>query len=183
MYALLTNGAISRYPYSITDLRRDNPQTSFPAEPSDSTLVDFGAVRVYFSTQPSFDPDTQALQEDAPAYVAPNSRWEQVWSVRQLTAEELAQKQQQVQDQIVVETQARLDTFAQTRNYDGILSTCTYANSPTLKFQQEGQYAIQARDATWSTLYSIMLEVQAGTRPMPSGYADIEADLPVLVWP
>ena len=29
----------------------------------------------------------------------------------------------------------------------------------------------------------IMGEVQAGTRPMPAGFADIEADLPVLAWP
>lgn len=85
--------------------------------------------------------------------------------------------------QIVEATQARLDDFARTRNYDGILSACTYADSTVPTFQAEGQYCVSARDQTWATLYQIMAEVEAGTRPMPSGYADIEGDLPVLTWP
>jgi hypothetical protein len=80
-------------------------------------------------------------------------------------------------------TQQRLDTFAKTRLYDGVLSLCTYATSPNPKFQAEGQYGVESRDATWATLYEIMEEVKAGTRPMPSGYADIESELPVLQWP
>lgn len=90
-------------------------------------------------------------------------------------------------DQIVADitsaTQARLDTFARTRNYDGILSACTYATSTHPKFAAEGQYCVTARDDTWSALYVIMAEVEAGARPMPTGYPDIEPDLPVLVWP
>jgi len=183
MYALIQNGAISRYPYSLTDLKRDNPQTSFPPQPSDSSLADFGAVRVYFSTQPSFNADTHTLEEQSPVYVAANSRWEQVWGIRALTAEELAQRQSQVQEAIVSATQQRLDDFAKTRNYDGILSACTYATSPTQIFATEGQYCVAARDATWAKLYQILTEVQIGVRPMPSGYADIEPELPVLAWP
>ena len=90
-------------------------------------------------------------------------------------------------DQIVADitsaTQARLDTFARTRNYDGILSACTYATSTNPRFASEGQYCVTARDATWSALYVVMAEVEAGTRPMPTGYQDIEPDLPALVWP
>lgn len=182
MYALIRNGAINRYPYTLADLKLDNPQVSFPMSLNDASLIEFGAVRVYFSTQPSFDSATHALEEKAPEYVAVNSRWEQVWGVRSLTADELAQKQKQIQDSIVAATQQRLDDFAKTRNYDGILSAATYATSPTTKFYTEGQYAVNCRDATWSALYSILAEVQAGTRPMPSGYADIEAELPVLEW-
>jgi hypothetical protein len=89
----------------------------------------------------------------------------------------------QIQSEIVAATQQRLDTFAQTRNYDGVLSLCTYASSPNPKFQAEGQYGVEARDATWSKLLEILAEVEAGTRPMPTGYADIESELPPLVWP
>jgi len=85
--------------------------------------------------------------------------------------------------QIVAQTQIRLDTFARTRNYDGILSACTYATSTVPKFAAEGQYCVEARDVTWATCYQIMADVQEGTRPMPSGYANIEGELPVLVWP
>jgi hypothetical protein len=84
---------------------------------------------------------------------------------------------------ITTATQSRLDDFAKTRNYDGILSACTYASSTIPKFQVEGQYCVNARDNTWATLYTIMGEVEAGTRPMPSSFADIEPDLPVLTWP
>ncbi|MGE4337467.1 MAG: hypothetical protein AB7E55_16010 [Pigmentiphaga sp.] len=80
-------------------------------------------------------------------------------------------------------TQKRLDDFARTRNYDDILSACTYASSTVPKFQSEGQYCVNARDSTWATLYTIMAEVEAGTRPMPVSFADVEPDLPALVWP
>jgi len=89
----------------------------------------------------------------------------------------------EVQAEIVQATQKRLDDFARTRNYDGILSACTYATSSVPKFSAEGQYCVGARDATWAKLYSIMGEVQAGQRPMPAGFADIESELPSLTWP
>jgi len=90
---------------------------------------------------------------------------------------------EELQTEIVDATQKRLDDFARTRNYDGILSLCTYATSTVPKFQVEGQYGVNARDNTWATLYTILGEVQAGTRPVPSGYADVEPLLPTLEWP
>lgn len=89
----------------------------------------------------------------------------------------------QVQASIVTATQQRLDDFARTRNYDGMLSLCTYATSTNIKFAAEGQYGVESRDATWAKLYNMLAEVQAGTRPMPASYADIEGELPVLEWP
>ena len=90
---------------------------------------------------------------------------------------------EQIMAECVERTQKRLDDFARTRNYDGILSACTYATSTVPKFATEGQYCVNARDRTWAMLYQLLAEVQAGTRPMPSGYADIEPLLPVLEWP
>jgi hypothetical protein len=88
-----------------------------------------------------------------------------------------------LQAEIVKSTQNRLDTFAQTRNYDGILSACTYATSSVPTFASEGQYCVTARDSTWAALYVILGEVTSGTRSMPGGYSDIEGELPVLGWP
>ena len=84
---------------------------------------------------------------------------------------------------LTTQIQKRLDDFAKTRNYDGILSACTYATSTVPKFAAEGQYCVQVRDATWAAGYALMDEVLAGTRPVPSSIADIESDLPVLAWP
>lgn len=88
-----------------------------------------------------------------------------------------------LQQEILLATQERLDAFARTRNYDGILSAATYATSTIPQFAAEGQYAVEARDQTWAALYEMLAEVQAGARPIPGGYADIEAELPPLAWP
>ena len=91
--------------------------------------------------------------------------------------------QDQVAAEFVGAIQARLDAFAKTRNYDGILSACTYAASGVPRFAAEGHACVNLRDATWSAAYVILASVQAGTRPMPSSIADIEVDLPQLFWP
>ena len=89
----------------------------------------------------------------------------------------------QITENIVILTQKRLDDFARTRNYDSIVSACTYYGSPVPKFAAEAAYAVEARSLTWAKLYEMLGEVEAGTRPMPTGYIDIEPELPVLQWP
>lgn len=134
---------------------------------------------------PAYDPITQGV--NALPLVQVGNRYQQGWQVYSLSPEQIAANKaaaaKALQDSIVQQTQARLDTFAQTRQYDGILSACTYATSPTPKFAAEGQYCVAQRDATWAKLYEIMAEVQAGTRPVPSSFADIEPELPTLTWP
>jgi hypothetical protein len=88
-----------------------------------------------------------------------------------------------VQAAMTASIQARLDAFAASRGYDDMLSACTYATSSTDRFRVEGQYCVDARDATWTTAYAILAEVLAGERPIPASIADIEADLPALEWP
>ena len=78
--------------------------------------------------------------------------------------------------------QQHLDDFARTRGYDGILSACTYATSVNPKFAAEGQYAVEARDATWAKCYEVLAAVEAGSRPMPT-LDELLAELPVLTWP
>ena len=90
---------------------------------------------------------------------------------------------EEIQNEIVNKVQDRLDSFARSNGYDGILSACTYATSSIVKFKVEGQYCVDSRDRTWGALYQILAEVQSGNRPIPNGYEDIEKDLPVLAWP
>jgi hypothetical protein len=183
MYALIENSAVKRYPYTATDFRRDNPDISFPDALEDTLLQSFGVWRVQDSKPPSYDKRSQKLVEGTPVFSIANQCWTQVWSVRPLTREEMAQKVKGIQDEIVNATQQRLDTFAQIRGYDNILSLCTYVSSPNEKFKAEGQYGVEARDATWSRIYKIFTDVQSGVRPLPNSYADIDSDLPPLIWP
>jgi hypothetical protein len=89
-------------------------------------------------------------------------------------------------EQIIAEytaaVQQRIDAFARTRNYDGILSAATYATSTVLTFAAEGQYAVAARDTTWAKCYEILAAVESGARPLPT-LAELFAELPALVWP
>jgi hypothetical protein len=92
-YAKLhADGTIARYPYAVTDLRMDTPNTSFPANPSDETLAEFGVVPVSSTAQPAYNDVTQVLQLSEPVFDSGAQRWVQVWAVRELTAEELQQR-------------------------------------------------------------------------------------------
>jgi hypothetical protein len=108
----------------------------------------------------------------------------------QLSAEQLAALRapapptpEQVQARFVGLIQQRLDAFAQTRAYDGILSACTYVTSSVPRFAADAAYCVVARDTTWSAGYAILADVQAGVRPVPQSMDDIESELPVLAWP
>jgi len=57
MYAKQTNGEWQQY--TLRQLRKDNPQVSFPAEPSDETLAEHGVYPVSTETLPEVDPRWQ----------------------------------------------------------------------------------------------------------------------------
>ena len=92
------------------------------------------------------------------------------------------EQQATMQAQFTAAIQQYLDKFAQTRNYDNIMSAATYATSTVPRFRAEGQYAVEARDITWATAYSILDAVLSGQRPMPE-LAEVLAELPQLAWP
>lgn len=194
------NTSTNQYPLSERDIRAAFPNTSFPVpfQPPEEYAVVFPAP------QPAYDPVIRVVREAPPEFVAAKGIWEQRWEVvprfveytdeqgvthtvaeqeaAAIAADQQA-KAQVVMGQIVDAVQKRLDDFAASRNYTGILSACTYATSPTPRFAAEGQYCVMQRDATWAKCYEMLAEVQAGTRPVPGGYADIEAELPALEWP
>lgn len=95
--------------YTIRELKQENPNTSFPSEISDELLAGFGVYRVYIPTAPDFDYDTQVRDRTtAPTLVG--DRWEHSWTVRDLTAEELSQRDQEKRAGLVVTPrQARLE--------------------------------------------------------------------------
>lgn len=162
-----------------------NNYCSAEALVKDGKAEQFRIVLLTAINEPPFDSITQRCFRNGCEKVGDS--WQYKWTVESLTAQEIAANQaaadKALYDNIVTATQQRLDTFAQSRGYDGILSACSYAGSLVPKFQQEGQYCVNARDITWAKLLEILAEVQAGTRPKPAGYMDIEPELPPLVWP
>ena len=82
----------------------------------------------------------------------------------------------------IMAIQRYLDTTAQTRGYDGILSLCSYANSTDPVFAAEANAGVVLRDSCWRKGYLIMAEVAGGTRPMPT-ITQVLAEMPGIVWP
>lgn len=82
---------------------------------------------------------------------------------------------------IISAVQAKLDTVARSKNYDGILSLCSYATSTDATFAAEGQAGVNWRDACWRYCYTVMGEVQAKTRAIPTP-AEMVSELPEIVW-
>lgn len=181
MYLLAQNGAVVRYPYSFEELRRDNPGTSFPAEPTLAALAEWGVFPVVQTQMPASNPVTQTVVEDTPIQI--DGVWVQVWEVRAASSQEISDRQQAIKARITSDVQRRLDEFAMTRGYDSIVSACSYATSQHPKYGPEGRYCVTAREDTWDVLFQIESDVIAGLRPMPVSYGEIEPDLPVLDWP
>ncbi|MEW9586724.1 hypothetical protein [Paraburkholderia sp. DGU8] len=180
-YRIRATGAV----VSEAELRAAHPDSVLPSPLTADALEFAGADAVLEAPAPTVTA-TQTVARNGVTQDA-GGNWVTAWVVTDMTADQVAAaqafSQQQLQASVVQRTQQRLDDFAKTRNYDGILSACTYAASSVAQFAKEGGYAVTARDATWNTLYSILADVTSGKRATPTGYADIEPELPTLAWP
>lgn len=134
---LRLDGQTVQYPYSPERLRRDNPGVSFPEVIPESLLAEWSVFPVTPTAQPAFDSLTQTVVEDTPIQI--DGAWTQVWEVRTASAQEVAERQQALKEQITAQVQLRLDDFAASRGYDGIVSACSYATSQHPKYGPEGR--------------------------------------------
>lgn len=151
--------------YHISEVRRLHPNTSLPDDGDASSI---GYAKLIASTPPAPLPWHRVDQG-----VPENNT--QTWV-------QVAMSEQEIIEEVSAQVQERLDSFARIKGYDNILSACTYATSAVPRFQAEGEYCVHSRDTTWATLYYIMDDVKNGVTPMPASYAEIEAQLPALVW-
>ena len=86
MYIKLKNGIIDKYPYSISQLKQDNKDTSFPAEMSDERLAEWDVFPVVLTDSPQID-YKQIVLEGTP--VNENGLWKQVWNVTDKSVDEI----------------------------------------------------------------------------------------------
>jgi len=77
-FAKITDGKITAYPYTLDDLRKDNPQTSFPAEMPPERMAEYGV----FPVEEVPAPVVRASQSATPGEpVFANGAWRQTWVV------------------------------------------------------------------------------------------------------
>lgn len=88
MHVKITNGTVDTYPYNVGQLRRDNPNTSFPKQIPDEMLENYGIMPVTVVDMPSIDDRTQkAEQASSPSLV--DGAWTIGWTTSSKTAEEI----------------------------------------------------------------------------------------------
>jgi hypothetical protein len=75
-----------RWPYSLQQLRQDEPGQSFSDNPSAAELAYYEAFRVILQPPPEYDPTIEKVVQIEP--VLENGQWLQQWEIVELTPEE-----------------------------------------------------------------------------------------------
>lgn len=89
MFVKITNGSVDTYPYSVGQLRRDYPNTSFPKTVPTATMAAYGMYPVGYEAAPDYDPLTHRLQHSSvPSLV--DGEWKLTKTVVALTAQQIA---------------------------------------------------------------------------------------------
>ena len=181
MYVKATNNIAETYPYSIGDLRRDNPNTSFPKSPTDTLLADWDIYPVTIAQDPAYDPRTHRVVNDAlPTLI--NGAWILNKSIIEMAQDEKDAYRVKTVREYELAVQRHMDEKVKEREYDSMISACTYASSNNLKYGPEGQACLNWRDSVWDKCYEVLGEVDAGTRQPPT-IDELIAELPTLTWP
>lgn len=91
MFVKAANNQIDQYPYTVGDLRRDNPNTSFPKHVPEATMAKFGMYPVGYEAAPEYDPMIQRI-EHSNMPVLKDGKWVLTKTVVSLTAEQIADR-------------------------------------------------------------------------------------------
>jgi len=145
----------------------------------DSTYLSLDLYPVT-GAKPNYDNVTQVLTGPVHAWDSVNKVVRLTYVVTDIDRQVILSR---IKEEIKSFTQRRLDEFAFTREYRSIGSASGYAGSHISRFNDEGVYCKRIESETWSILYNILEAVEVGTRDIPTGFAEIESELPVLRWP
>jgi hypothetical protein len=98
VFLLVTKEGVVSHPYSFYQLRLDNPQVSFPADPSAELLDAYGVYPVAPVDRPEpSDPITKRVVEGTPVVV--NGVWTQTWTEVNERASVVLQNQREALDE------------------------------------------------------------------------------------
>lgn len=100
MYIKLTNGQPEMY--SIGQLRRDNPQTSFPKVPTTELLAQWNVFPVKKLAHPSYNPQTHYLKQSV-VYQVGND-WQIHYSAEPLPKLQVEQTMRAERDRLLAES-------------------------------------------------------------------------------
>ena len=152
MFVKITNGSVDIYPYSVGQLRRDNPNTSFPKTVPETTMAAYGMYPVSYEAAPDYDAATHRLEvSNVPSLV--NGEWKLTKTVVALTA-----------DQIADVTSAKATEMRKKR--DGLLAETDYlALSDNTLSTEMATYRQALRDITTHANWPNLNEADWPTKP------------------
>jgi len=90
MYVLAPGQVVKTYPYSISALMRDNPNTSFSANPTEAALAEWSVFPVIDVPAPSYNPANENCNQVDPIYI--DGKWTMAWAVTPATPEQIAER-------------------------------------------------------------------------------------------
>ena len=86
-YVKTQDGQVQKFPYSIGNLRQDNPHTSFPKHIPEQALASYGVFEVSLVSPPEVNARYEkAVRDDLPSLVG--GSWVMQWQVVEKTPEE-----------------------------------------------------------------------------------------------
>lgn len=101
MFVKTTNGQPSKYPFTLGEFRRENPNTSFAKIIPDATLAQYGVYRVQTATAPKFDNKTHSLVDTVENV---DGQWTQKWVQKKLPEDRASRNVRAHRDTLLSET-------------------------------------------------------------------------------
>ena len=152
MYAKIEDGVVVKYPYTIAELREDNPNTSFPKKGlTTETLEGFGVYEVSVPDTPDYNDRTHRLQQLDP--VLEDGTWVSRWNAVEKTTDEIAEFDANV-------------SSARRLHRDNLLSqTDFYALSDVTMSAEMAAYRQALRDITSHANWPYLEEADWPTKP------------------
>lgn len=134
MYVKAINDVVDTFPYSINDLKTDNPNTSFPKNMTDEMLESWDVYSVFVEDQPAHTANQTVSLNDAP--VLSGGVWSVGWTIRSWSQEELDETAENIRER-----------------RDELLSSCDWTQIPDSPLSDEDKtvwqtYRQELRDIT-----------------------------------
>lgn len=177
MYVKITNGIPETY--TIGQLRKDNPNVSFPKNVPDSILAEYNVFPVTIEDDPVHDAETQWIRTEDVTEVGG------VWTIQKTVVDKTAQEIADHKDSVVRGLRGlirgHLDDGARSLEYEDMVEMITYKTSTIPKFATEATQASTWRDDCWAAVQALFQEYKVGTRARPTT-AEVLAALPAAPW-
>lgn len=133
-------GGIDSYPYSLTQLKRDNPNVSFPSPLTDDIAASFNVYPVKATPAPAFD----YTKNNVSGIEKQGAEWVQIWSQVDASAEEITQRTENKASEVRLTRNAKLADCDWTQlqdsplDQDGKLAWALYRETLRMVPEQAG---------------------------------------------